>query len=62
MSAADFGHIKLGQCKYGWMFFNGPYIGRCFELYGEYSESEVSVFKAYIKPGDYVIEVGGQHR
>ena len=58
MSAADFGHIKLGQCKYGWMFFNGPNIGKCFELYGEYSESEVSVFKAYIKPGDYIIEVG----
>ena len=54
----NFGHIKLGNTKYGWMFFNGPYIGKCLEIYGEYSESEVSVFKYYLKPGDYVIEVG----
>jgi len=40
------------------MFFNGPYIGKCLEIYGKYSESEVSVFKYYPKPGDYVIEVG----
>lgn len=54
----NFDHANLGKCKYGWFFYNGPYIGKCLELYGEYSESEVSVFKNYIKPGDYVVEVG----
>jgi FkbM family methyltransferase len=36
----------------------GPYIGKCFELYGEYSESEVSVFNTYLKEGDVAIDVG----
>ena len=54
----NFGHLKLGITKYGWMLFQGPYIGKCLEIYGEYSESEVSVFKYYLKPGDFVIEVG----
>jgi len=50
--------IKLGRCKYGWMIYDGPYIGKCLELYGEYSESEVSVFKSCIKQGDVAIEIG----
>jgi hypothetical protein len=29
-----FGNPTLKQCKYGWMVFNGPYIGKCFELCG----------------------------
>ncbi len=37
----QFGNLTLKQCKYGWMLFNGPFIGKCFELYGQYSESEV---------------------
>jgi hypothetical protein len=36
----DFGALKLKRCRYGWMLFTGQYIGRCFDLYGEYSESE----------------------
>jgi hypothetical protein len=35
----QFGNLTLKQCKYGWMLFSGPYIGKCFELYGQYSES-----------------------
>jgi FkbM family methyltransferase len=56
--SVDLGHLKLGNCLYGTMLYLGPYIGKCLELTGEYSESEVSVFKAFIKPGDFVIEVG----
>ena len=52
------GDKLLSRCRYGWMISTGPFIGKCFELYGEYSESEVSVFKTYVTLGDYVIDVG----
>ncbi len=54
----QFGKNQLKRCKYGWMLFHGPYIGKCFELYGQYSESEVSVLRAFIRPGDTAIDVG----
>jgi FkbM family methyltransferase len=40
------------------MLHFGPYIGKCFELYGQYSESEVSVLRAFIKAGDTVLDIG----
>lgn len=52
------GRHRLTHCKYGWMLHSGPYIGKCFELYGQYSESEVSVLRAFIKPGDTVLDIG----
>lgn len=52
------GDKLLSRCRYGWMLSSGPYIGKCFELYGEYSESEVSIFKMYVTLGDYVVDVG----
>jgi hypothetical protein len=54
----DLGHLQLGRCLHGWMLFHGPFIGRCFELYGEYSESEVDVFRAHVRPGSHVVDVG----
>jgi hypothetical protein len=54
----QFGKNQLKRCKYGWMLFHGPYIGKCFELYGQYSEAEVSVLRAFIHPGDTAIDVG----
>lgn len=54
----QFGEQMLKRCKYGWMLFSGPHIGKCFELYGEYSESEVEIFRLYVQPGDVVIDVG----
>jgi FkbM family methyltransferase len=58
MMKVNLGQMMLGQTKYGQMIHGGPYIGKCLELYGEYSESEVSVFRAFVKQGDYAIEVG----
>ncbi|MGA3398501.1 MAG: FkbM family methyltransferase [Acetobacteraceae bacterium] len=52
------GRHKLTLCKYGWMLHSGPYIGKCFELYGQYSEAEVNVLRAFTKPGDTVLDVG----
>ena len=52
------GKNQLLRCKYGWMLFDGPYIGKCFELYGQYSEDEVRVLRAFLHPGDTAIDVG----
>jgi FkbM family methyltransferase len=57
-AAMQFGRHKLTQCKYGWMLHAGPFIGKCFELYGQYSESEVNVLRAFLKPGDTVLDIG----
>jgi 2-polyprenyl-3-methyl-5-hydroxy-6-metoxy-1,4-benzoquinol methylase len=52
------GSLKLKYCKYGWMLSSGPYIGKCFDLYGQYSESEVSMMRAFLREGSTVIDVG----
>jgi FkbM family methyltransferase len=54
----QFGRNKLTLCKYGWMLHFGPFIGKCFELYGQYSESEVNVLRAFVKPGDTILDIG----
>lgn len=54
----EFGSLKLKRCRYGWMLYSGPYIGTCFDLYGEYSESEVSIMRSLVTPGACVIDVG----
>jgi FkbM family methyltransferase len=48
------------HCKYGSISFYSTdhYIGRSLDLYGEYSEGEVSLFRRIISKGDVVIEVG----
>lgn len=54
----QFGKLTLKPCKYGWMLFSGPYIGKCFDLYGQYSESEVAMMRAFLREGSTVIDVG----
>jgi FkbM family methyltransferase len=54
----QFGPLKLKQCRYGWMLFSGPYIGTCFDLYGQYSESEVSMMRSFLRDGSIAIDVG----
>jgi FkbM family methyltransferase len=54
----EFGKNRLKRCKYGWMLFRGPYIGKCFELYGQYSEAEVRIIRAFVHAGDTAIDVG----
>ena len=39
------------------MLFSGPYIGKCFELYGQYSESAISEMRAFLREGATVIDV-----
>jgi len=35
-----------------------PWTGRSVELYGEYSENEVDVFREFIRPDDICIDAG----
>src|SRR5581483_9321033 len=50
----------LKLCKYGLMTFNNNdiWIGKSLLEYGEFSESEVIVFKSLIKPDDVVLDIG----
>src|SRR4051812_24573079 len=54
----EFAGIKLQKCRHGWMLCHGPIIGKCLELYGEYSEGEVATMRRYVSAGDTVIDVG----
>ena len=53
-----FGKLRLDLCRYGWMLHMGPYIGKCFELYGEYSETEVNALRVFLREGNTVVDVG----
>jgi|SRR5437867_6649655 FkbM family methyltransferase len=54
----QFGHLKLKYCKHGWMLFSGPFIGKCFDLYGQYSESEIAMMRLFLRDGSTVIDIG----
>lgn len=51
---------RLKQCRHGQMLYNPNdiYIGRSFDLYGEFSEEENLLFREYVRPGQFVVEVG----
>jgi FkbM family methyltransferase len=51
---------RLKSCRHGQMLYNihDMYIGRSLDLYGEYSEAEVELFRQVVQPGDVVVEVG----
>jgi len=40
------------------MLYSGPVIGKCFDLYGQYSESEVTLMRQFLRPGATAIDVG----
>ncbi len=56
----DGDEVRLKQCRHGLMsyFKHDQYVGRSFDVYGEFSESETSLFKEAVQPGDIVVEVG----
>ncbi len=41
---------------------NDLYIGRSLELYGEWSEGEIALFRKVLQPGHIVVEVGANIR
>lgn len=52
------GKHQLTLCRYGWMLHAGPYIGKCFELYGQYSEAEVRVLRTFLRPANTALDIG----
>ncbi len=52
--------LNLKECRHGQMLYirNDIYIGRSLDLYSEFSEGEVILFRQLIKKGDVVIEAG----
>lgn len=57
---ADAPVVAIRRCRHGYfMYLRGDrYVGRCLELYGEYSEGEVALFRQLVPPGGTVVEVG----
>lgn len=52
--------IRVAETRYGPTLYLGTdqYVGRSLELYGEYSEGEVDLFRKILKEGDTVLEAG----
>ncbi len=50
----------LTICRHGPMLYNrnDQYVGASLRKYGEFSPGESDVFRAFIRPGDVVVEVG----
>lgn len=57
-SQAPFNRLK--DCRYGRMLYNvnDMYVGRSLDLYGQFSEAEVEVFRQIVRPGDVVLDAG----
>jgi FkbM family methyltransferase len=55
---SNFNRVK--PCRYGSMIYNinDVYVGKSLDLYGEYSEAEVELFRQLIAEGDIVVDVG----
>ncbi|WP_188092610.1 FkbM family methyltransferase [Azospirillum sp. B21] len=54
------GFNRMRSCRHGLMVYNrnDQYVGRSLDLYGEYAEHEVAVFRSVLRPGDVAVEVG----
>ncbi|WP_158285324.1 FkbM family methyltransferase [Azospirillum sp. TSH64] len=54
------GFNRMRPCRHGLMVYNrnDRYVGRSLDLYGEYAEYEVALFRSVVRPGDVVVEVG----
>ena len=48
------------DCRHGKFMYllNDAYIGRSLDVYGEYSEGEIELFRQLLRPGDVAIDVG----
>lgn len=58
--ALDNPPLRIKRCRHGLMLFHGNdrYIGRSLDVYGEYSEHEVELFRYVLRPGMTAIDVG----
>lgn len=54
------GPVRLRRCRHGPMlyFTTDRIVGRSLDVYGEYMEDEVGVFRAAVQPGQVAVDVG----
>lgn len=52
--------MRAKRCRHGVMLYNthDVYIGRAFDLYGEYAESEMNLLAHFLKPGQTAFDIG----
>lgn len=50
----------MADCRHGRLLYNrhDSHVGRSLELYGEYSEREIDLFRTLVRSGDAVVEAG----
>jgi len=48
------------DCRHGKLMYllNDAYIGRSLDVYGEYSEGEIDLFRQLLRPGDIAVDTG----
>ena len=53
-------NVRLKRCRHGWMVYyqNDAYIGRSFDLYGEFANFEVDAFEQLIPKGGVAVDIG----
>jgi len=51
---------RLKKTRYGLMLYNvnDLFVGRSLDIYGEFSEAEVELFRQIVRPGATVVDVG----
>jgi len=52
--------MRMKACRHGAMLYNvnDAYVGRSFDLYGEFSESEMSFLGNFVRPNQVIFDVG----
>jgi len=51
--------VRLKQCRHGaMMYLANDLIGRSLDLYGEFAEQEMQVFRTFVGPGGVAVDVG----
>lgn len=53
-------HIRVKTCRHGPMAYpiGDAYVGRSFDLYGEYGEDEVRMLDQLLRPGMVALDIG----
>jgi FkbM family methyltransferase len=54
------GNIAIKSCRHGMFMYNrhDTFVGRGLDQYGEWCDFEIQLLRAFIKPGDTVIDAG----
>lgn len=52
--------LRMKLCRYGPMVYstNDLFVGKSFDLYGEYAEGEIGTIRRFLKPGDTAVDAG----